>query len=151
MNYRLSEAGEALIKEFESCRLEAYQDSVGIWTIGWGHIHGVKKGDKITQEEADAIFDAEIEMYIDGVNSMLKVEVTQGQFDAMVSLAYNVGLDMDLDDVAEGLGDSTLLKKVNRKDFAGAAEEFPKWNKAGGQVLNGLTRRRMAERAMFLS
>lgn len=147
----LSEKGEALIKEFESCRLQAYQDSVGIWTIGWGHINGVKKGDTLTQEEADAIFDMEIVMYVDGVNSMLKVDVTQGQFDAMVSFAYNVGLDMDTDDVAEGLGDSTLLKKVNKGDFAGAAEEFPKWNKAGGKVINGLTRRRLAEQALFLS
>ena len=84
-----------------------------------------------------------------GVNSLIKVPATQGQFDALVSFAYNVGLDIDEDTLAEGLGDSTLLRKFNAKDYAGCAAEFPKWNKAGGVVLNGLTKRRAGERAMF--
>jgi len=147
---RLSERGEALIKSFESCRLRAYLDGGGKWTIAWGHTNGVKQGDTCTQEEADALFDAEIVIYEDGVNSLVKAPINQNEFDALVSFAYNVGLDIDTDDVAEGLGDSTLLKKLNKWDYDGAAAEFPKWNKDNGMVVAGLTRRRKAEQALFL-
>lgn len=147
---KLSKRGEALIKSFESCRLRAYLDGGGVWTIGFGHTNGVKQGDTCTQEEADALFDAEIVIYEDGVNSLVKAPINQNEFDALVSFAYNVGLDIDTDDVAEGLGDSTLLKKLNKWDYAGAADEFPKWNKDNGIVVNGLTRRRKAEQALFL-
>jgi len=147
---KLSKRGEALIKSFESCRLRAYLDGGGVWTIGFGHTNGVKQGDTCTQEEADALFDAEIVIYEDGVNSLVKAPINQNEFDALVSFAYNVGLDIDTDDVAEGLGDSTLLKKLNKWDYAGAAAEFPKWNKDNGIVVNGLTRRRKAEQALFL-
>jgi len=85
-----------------------------------------------------------------GVLRLVKVPLTQGQFDALVCFAYNVGLDDDADTLAEGLGDSTLLRKVNAGDFSGAAAEFAKWNKNDGKVMLGLRRRRAAERALFI-
>lgn len=146
---KLSERGEALIKEFESCRLKAYQDGGAVWTIGWGHTNGVKEGDTITQAEADSLFDTEIKIYEDGVNDLVEIPLTQNEFDALVSFAYNVGLDIDTDNTAEGLGDSTLLRKLNAGDLEGAANEFPKWSKDNGKVIAGLTRRRLAEQALF--
>lgn len=147
---KISEIGEKLIKDFESCRLKAYLDGGGVPTIGWGSTGGVQLGNVITQEEADALFDTEICLYEEGVTRLVKVPITQNEFDALVSFAYNCGLDEDLDDVAEGLGDSTLLKKLNRMDYRGAADQFPLWNKDNGKVVNGLTRRRNAERKLFL-
>jgi len=147
---KTSPAGIALIQSFESCRLRAYQDSVGIWTIGWGHTHAVREHDTCTQAEADELLQLDLGVAEDGVNALVKVDLLQCEFDALVSFAYNVGLDMDTDEVAEGLGDSTLLRKLNVGDLFGAANEFPKWNKAGGGVLAGLIRRRAAERALFM-
>jgi lysozyme len=85
------------------------------------------------------------------VNSLVKVKLTQNQFDALISFVYNVGADIDADNIAEGLGDSTLLKKLNAGDYKGAADQFLKWDKANGKVMKGLTIRRQAERALFLS
>ena len=148
---KISNKGIALIKEYEGCKLKAYKCSAGVWTIGYGHTRGVKAGDVITQAQADAFFLEDIKAFERDVNSLLKVPVTQGMFDALVSFAFNVGSDIDADTVAEGLGDSTLLKKVNAGDKAGAANEFAKWNKAAGKVVAGLVRRREAERKLFLS
>ena len=152
---KIGEAGLALIQSFEQCRLKAYPDPGSAdgepWTIAWGHTGGVKEGDTCTQEEADALQLLDLAIAESGVDSLVKVPITQNQRDALISFAYNVGLDMDTDQVAEGLGDSTLLRKLNAGDVAGAAAEFPKWNKNDGKVMNGLTRRRLAEQKLFLS
>ena len=147
---RINKAGIDLIKSFEGCRLQAYQDGGGVWTIGWGSTGGVKSGDTLTQAEADALFDTEIRLYEDGVDRLVQVPINENEFAALVSFAYNVGLDEDLDDVAEGLGDSTLLKKLNRGDYIGAADQFLLWVKDNGKVVSGLVRRRQAERKLFL-
>lgn len=150
---RTSEKGQALIKSFESCKLKAYPDPKtggAPWTIGWGHTGPeVKPGLVWTQAQADETFIVDLADFERDVESLVKVPLTQGQFDALVSFAYNVGSDIDEDDIAEGLGDSTLLKKLNAGDYAGAADEFPKWRKPIS--LPGILRRRQAERALFLS
>lgn len=147
---KTSAAGKSFIEEFEECRLIAYQDGGGVWTIGKGHTgKHIGKGVCWSQELADATFEHDIAVVEAGVNSLVIVPLTQNQFDALVSFAFNVGLDIDEDDKAEGLGDSTLLKKLNRCDYAGAALEFLKWNHDNGKVVKGLTRRRMAEKLIF--
>lgn len=140
---KTSAAGIALIKRFESCRLTAYRDSVGVLTIGWGHTGKVWLGMVVTQEQADALLAADVQRFERGVAALLKVPVTQGQFDALVSFAFNCGLG--------NLGSSMLLRKLNAGDVNGAATEFPRWNKAGGSVLRGLTLRREAEQRLFMS
>lgn len=140
---QISKKGIDLIKSFEGCRLKAYKDAVGVWTIGYGHTHKVIKGDEITQEEADEFLKDDLQVFVDGVNKLLKVNVTQGQFDALVSFAYNCGLG--------NLQKSTLLKDVNARYWTNASKEFLKWDKAKGKVLPGLTRRRTAEMNMFLN
>lgn len=157
---RTSARGVALIHGFESCRLKAYPDpgSGGRpWTIGWGNTtdeqgRPIKPGTVWTRERADARFEQFLAGLEAEVNGLLgSAPTTQSQFDAMVSFAYNLGTDIDLDDVPEGLGDSTLLKKHLAGDHDGAAREFAKWNRAGGRVLAGLTRRRAAEATLYLS
>ncbi|HDC4354695.1 MULTISPECIES: lysozyme [Enterobacter cloacae complex] len=143
-----SEKGVALIKEFEGCKLTAYQDSVGVWTIGYGWTQPVdgkpiRAGMTIKQETAERLLKTGLVSYESDVCRLVKVGLTQGQFDALVSFTYNLG--------ARSLSTSTLLRKLNAGDYATAADEFLRWNKAGGKVLNGLTRRREAERALFLS
>lgn len=143
-----SEKGIRLIKQFEGCKLTAYQDSVGVWTIGYGWTQPVdgkpiRAGMTIKQETAERLLKTGLVSYESDVSRLVKVGLTQGQFDALVSFTYNLG--------AQSLSTSTLLRKLNAGDYAGAADEFLRWNKAGGKVLNGLTRRREAERALFLS
>lgn len=143
-----SDKGIALIKQFEGCKLTAYQDSVGVWTIGYGWTQPVdgkpvRAGMTIKQETAERLLKTGLVSYEIDVSRLVKVSLTQGQFDALVSFTYNLG--------ARSLSTSTLLRKLNAGDYAGAADEFLRWNKAGGKVLNGLTRRREAERALFLS
>lgn len=148
---RISDSGIDLIKKFESCRLTAYPDpgtGGAPWTIGHGWTQPVdgkpvRPGMKIDQATADRLLKTGLVSYENDVLKIVKVKLTQGQFDALVSFAYNVG--------SRALSTSTLLKKLNAGDYAGAADEFLRWNKAGGKVLNGLTRRREAERALFLS
>lgn len=176
---RASQACVELIQHFETCELEAYPDPGSPlgkacaarklpmrnyrdvpnwqslkghpWTIGVGHTgKEVVPGLAWTSLQADRQFETDLHAYENGVNSLLKVEVTQGQFDALVSFAFNVGLDIDTDTIAEGLGDSTLLKLVNAGRFAEAAARFPQWNKGGGRELAGLTTRRRCEQALFL-
>lgn len=142
-----SDKGIALIKQFEGCKLTAYQDSVGIWTIGYGWTQPVdgkpiRAGMSINQETAERLLKTGLVSYENDVSRLVKVRLAQGQFDALVSFTYNLG--------ARSLSTSTLLRKLNAGDYAGAADEFLRWNKAGGKVLNGLTRRREAERALFL-
>lgn len=143
-----SDKGIALIKQFEGCKLTAYQDSVGVWTIGYGWTQPVdgkpiRAGMTIKQETAERLLKTGLVSYESDVSRLVKVGLNQGQFDALVSFTYNLG--------SRSLSTSTLLRKLNAGDYAGAADEFLRWNKAGGKVLNGLTRRREAERALFLS
>ena len=155
MAMNISQDGAALIKLFESCQLEAYPDpgtGGDPWTIGWGHTgKEVVPGLKWTQEQADNQFAIDVSAFVNDVNELLwNTPCEQHQFDALVSFAYNVGSDIDDDDIAEGLGDSTLLKKFKRGNIQGAADEFPKWKLAGGRAMRGLAFRRRVERAMFL-
>nr|DAL56024.1 MAG TPA_asm: Lysozyme [Caudoviricetes sp.] len=146
-----SDKGIFLIKGFEGCRLTAYPDpgtGGAPWTIGYGWtlpVDGkpVRPGMTIDQATADRLLKTGLVSYENDVLKIVKVKLTQGQFDALVSFAYNVG--------SRALSTSTLLKKLNAGDIKSAADEFLRWNKAGGKVLNGLVRRREAERALFLS
>lgn len=145
---RASENGINLIKQFEGCRLTAYQDSVGVWTIGYGWTQPVDgkpvgKGMTITQQKADDLLKQGVVQYEAGVHGLVTVQLNQNQYDALVDFTYNLGVN--------ALKGSTLLKKLNAGDYAGAANEFTKWNKAGGKELAGLTRRREAEKSLFLS
>lgn len=131
-----------LIKEFEGCKLKAYKCPADVWTIGYGHTDGVKEGDEITQQEADRLLASDVELFTSGVQRLVSSDISRNQLNALTSFAFNVGLG--------NLRHSTLLKLVNAEDFAGAADQFLRWNKAGGKVLPGLTRRREAERKLFL-
>lgn len=140
---KISDKGLALIKEFEGLRLKAYPDpGTGgePWTIGVGHTGGVKKGDVITETQADAFLREDVARFEAAVNRLAPV-TTQPQFDAMVSLAFNVG--------EKALGSSTLLRKHNAGDHLGASAEFQKWNRADGKIMAGLTRRRAAEAELY--
>lgn len=145
-NYRYSEKGIALTKQFEGCRLKAYPDPAtggDPWTIGYGHTGGdVYKGLSITQERADELLGIDIQRFSDHVNRVVSVAITQNQFDALVDFAFNVGCG--------NLDKSTLLKKVNNSDFIGASLEFDKWVFAGGKILPGLIKRRGAEKSLFI-
>jgi len=115
-----------------------------------GHVGAeVHQGMVITQDQADDQFSNDVSFFERGVDMIVESRISDNQFAALVSFAYNVGLDIDDDAKAEGLGDSTLLKKVNAGDLAGAALEFPKWNHVKGKVVAGLTRRRLAEQKLF--
>lgn len=144
----ISPKGISLIKKFEGCRLTAYQDSVGVWTIGYGWTQPVdgkpiRAGMTIKPETAERLLKTGLVSYESDVSRLVKVGLTQGQFDALVSFTYNLG--------ARVLSTSTLLRKLNAADYAGAADEFLRWNKAGGKEMPGLTNRRIAEREVFLS
>lgn len=165
----ISIEGIRLIQYYESCKLKTYLCSAGKPTIGWGHTGAdVKMGMVITQARADELLRLDLAQFEKDVRSLLKVTVTQKQFDALVCFAFNVGSDIDADTIAEGLGDSSLLKYVNAGQSSKAADEFLKWNKADGsrnkkdddgdgvvdeagekQKVRGLTKRRAAERALF--
>lgn len=142
----VSKAGLALIKSFEGLSLAAYPDpgSGGDpWTIGYGATGaGIHKGVVWTQAMADSRLADDVSRFADGVSELIgAAPTTQGQFDAMTSLSFNVGLG--------NFGSSTLLKKHKAGDHAGAAAEFVRWNRANGKVMAGLTRRREAEAAMY--
>jgi len=141
----INAASQNLIKSYEGLRPTAYLDAVGVPTIGWGHTKTVTKADvgrkTISQAEAQRLFDADIAEFEKAVARLVTVPLTENQRGALVSFAYNLG--------AGNLGSSTLLKKLNAKDYKGAQAEFGKWNRAGGKVLAGLTKRRAAEAELF--
>lgn len=144
---RPSPAAYELIKEYEGLRLHAYQDSAGVWTIGWGHTGDVQRGQSITIHQAEALLALDIGIAAAAVNRHVEAPLSQNMFDALVSFTFNLG--------ERRLAESTLLKKLNLRDYAAAAAEFGKWVKAtikGKKVtLPGLVRRRAAERAMFVN
>jgi lysozyme len=140
MNY--GSAGLALTKQFEGLRLSSYQDSGGVWTIGYGHTGpDVRSGTIISQNEADRLLAVDAASAVGCVNRLLKVPVTQNQFDALVDFTFNLG--------CHRLLGSTLLKLVNEQRFDEAVLEFPKWVYGGGKVLPGLVARRKAEAELF--
>jgi len=147
---RVSDKGIRLIQSFEGCKLTSYICPAGILTIGWGCNRNVTPGMQITQVQADNRLRQDLAEVEAGVTKLVKVKLNQNQFDALCAFAMNCGLDIDADAIAEGLGDSTLLKKLNAGDYKGAALQFLRWNKANGRELAGLTRRRKAERELFL-
>lgn len=139
----MNKAGLDLLKSFEGCKLKAYKDIVGVWTIGYGHTGAdVKPGMTITQVQAEELLDKDLEKFEDGVDVLLQVNVNENQFAALVCFAYNCGLG--------NLKQSTLLRCINKHNSEQAANEFLRWNKAGGVEVPGLTRRRKAERELFL-
>lgn len=137
----ISSRGLALIKEFEQCRLKAYDDGGGVWTIGWGHTKGVGEDDCCTQAQADAWLIEDVAKAEAKVNKVVTRGLTQQMFDALVSFEFNTG----------ALGKSTLLRRLNAGDLAGAAREFDRWVYDNGVKMSGLVRRRAAEKALFLA
>jgi len=142
-DFKYSDAGMALTKSFEGLRLTAYQDVAGIWTIGYGHVGpAILAGMTISEADAEALLRADLADAVACVNRAVRVTITQNQFDAMVDFCFNAGRGNFLQ--------STLLRKVNLKDFAGAAVQFGLWVHAGGEVVSGLVRRRKAEAVLFM-
>lgn len=141
MNY--SKNGLHLTEQFEGCRLMAYQDQIGVPTIGYGHTQGVRLGHSCTQEQAEVWLLNDLKYAEDAVNRLVRVFLYQNQFDSLVDLVFNVGVG--------NFHGSTLLRLLNAGDFSAASLEFEKWNKAGGIVRDGLTRRRLAEKDLFLT
>jgi lysozyme len=138
-----SSSATNLIQSFESCRLIAYLDTRGIWTIGWGHTgHEVKEGLSWTQEQADQQLNTDIGEVDLALQCGLGVDVNQNQWDALTSFVFNVG--------SGAFETSTLRKCLLKNDFVGASAEFPKWcHNHDGTVNDGLLRRRYAEKVLF--
>lgn len=139
---RTSQRGLSLIKSFEGLRLRAYQDAVGVWTIGYGATRGVKAGMSISKEQAERMLLNDVQCFEPEVQRLITAPLNQNQWDALLSFTYNLG--------AANLESSTLRRLLNAGNYLGAAEQFLRWNKAGGKVLAGLTRRRQAERDLFM-
>jgi len=138
---KISEEGIELLKKFEGCKLEAYQDSVGVWTIGYGHTKGVYKGMTISQDDAEEMLEEEMEEYEGYIEEYVEVPLSQNEFDALVCWVYNLG--------PTNLRNSTLLMVLNQSKFDEVPEQIKRWNKAGGEILKGLVRRREAEALLF--
>jgi lysozyme len=132
-----------LTEQFEGCKLVAYRDSKGVLTIGYGHTSHVFEGQTCTQEEADTWLAQDIAVAEAAVNRLVGVKLTQGEFDACVDFAFNVGVG--------AFANSTLIHLLNEGKYADASNEFEKWDYAGGVVVAGLLRRRLAEKQMFNS
>ena len=137
----ISKEGVDLIKKFEGCELDAYKCAAGVWTIAYGRIKEVKEGDTCSQNEAEEWLNEELIEYESDVNHMVEVSLLQNQFDALVSWVYNLG--------PSNLKASTMLKVLNLGEYKSVPEQIKRWNKAGGKVLEGLTRRRNAEALLF--
>lgn len=143
----VSPSGVDLICNFEGLRLKAYDDGVGVWTIGFGttkYPNGirVKKGDTCTLDQAKAYMQNDLKSFEQTVNNTVKVPLNQNQFDALVSLAYNIG--------STAFKNSTLVRQLNEGNYKAAANQFNVWVNAGGKRMQGLVSRRAAERTLFL-
>jgi lysozyme len=138
---QLSNKGHDILKYFEGCRLTAYQDSVGVWTIGYGHTKGVHSGMQITQAEAESMLLEELVEYQGYIDDLVEAPLNQEQFDALVVWVYNLG--------PTNLRTSTLLKRLNTGNFEDVPNQIKRGDKAGGKQLAGLTKRRAAEAAHF--
>ncbi|WP_019221201.1 lysozyme [Bartonella senegalensis] len=143
---KISKEGLALIKQWEGLRLNAYQDSVGVWTIGYGHTNSagkpfVRKGMAITEKQAEELLCQDLQQFENAVEQAVTVSLTDEQFAALVSFCYNVG--------TTAFCNSTLLKKLNNGNYAAVPTELQKWTKAGGKRLQGLVNRRAAETGLW--
>lgn len=140
---KTSERGLSLIKKYEGLRTNAYLCPANVWTIGYGHTKGVRQGMMISHKDADKLLEQDLRYFESAVTSAVTVEISQNQFDALVSFAFNVG--------AGAFKGSTLLSLLNRKHYISAAEQFLRWTRGGGKVLPGLVKRRREEYELFLS
>jgi len=140
---RTSLAGREAITLREGEELEAYQDGGGVWTIGVGHTRGVYKGQKITQAQSQKFLQEDLALAENAVNLFVIVPLNQNMFDALVSLVFNIGVG--------AFQKSTLVKLLNMGLYKDAANEFPRWNKDNGKVVDGLTNRRLSEQKQFLT
>lgn len=141
---RIGTSGLNLIKSFEGLSLIPYQDVIGVWTQGYGSTGGISNDSMpITEAEAVEMLKKDLVVAENAIARLIKVELSQNQFDSLCSFVFNLG--------SGSLQRSTLRMKLNREDYDGAANEFLKWNKAGGKIYAGLTRRRVAERELFIS
>ena len=136
-----SGAGMALTEQSEGCRLVAYQDQGGRWTNGYGNTHGVVPGGTITQEQAVDDLHRNIQTSVNDVNQLVTVQLTQGEFDALVDFDFNIGRG--------NFASSTMLHLLNLGEFNSAAREFAKWDHCGGVVVAGLLKRRELEQQLF--
>ena len=141
MKMQTSAEGITLIKKFEGLELDSYQCSADVWTVGYGHTRGVAEGDSCSEEEAESVLVDDLKEFEAYVNEAVDVELVQNQFDALVAWTFNLG--------PTNLRTSTLLKKLNAGEYSAAPSEIKRWNRAGGQVLDGLIRRREAEALLF--
>lgn len=133
--------GATLTEAFEGCSLIAYPDVKGVWTIGYGHTGGVTPNQTCTQEEADAWLQIDIQSAVRAVQTLVKVPLTQDEFNALVDFVFNAGTG--------NFAASTMLARLNLGDYAGAAAQFERWDLAGGAVIRGLLNRRIAEEKEF--
>ena len=138
---KISEEGKALIKKFEGCELEAYKCPAGVWSIGFGFTKDVKEGDVWSQAHAEEMLDIELEEYEEYVSDLVDVPLNENQFSSLVAWCYNLG--------PTNLVQSTLLSKLNAGIYEDVPHEIKRWNKANGEVLEGLVRRREAEALLF--
>ena len=138
---RTGDEGISLIRHFEGCRLDAYLCPAGVWTIGYGHTRDVKRGDVIDQEQAEAFLIEDLEEFEGYVTALCERSLTQYQFDALVSWTFNLG--------PTNLKESTLLNRINYGPVSDVPFQIQRWTRAGGQVLQGLVKRRAAEAALW--
>tara|TARA_Y100001938_G_C8063822_1_gene418966 strand:- start:1091 stop:1546 length:456 start_codon:yes stop_codon:yes gene_type:complete len=138
---KTSQEGISLIKSFEGCELSAYRCSANVPTIGYGHTAGVSDGDTCTQEEAEEMLSDDLVEFENYVKKYVETDLEQNQFDSLVAWVYNLG--------PKNLSESTLLKELNAGNLEEVPRQMKRWNRAGGQVLDGLIRRREAESRLF--
>lgn len=140
-NMKTSLEGVSLIKKFEGCELEAYKCAAGVWTIGYGSTKNVKEGDVISQSHADHLLEVELEEYEGYINDLVTAPLNEDQFSALVAWVYNLG--------PNNLKASTMLKVLNEGKYDEVPHQMQRWNKANGEILEGLVRRRKAESLLF--
>lgn len=140
-NMKISQEGLSLIKKFEGCKLESYQCAAGVWTIGYGSTSGINEGMEISQEQAEDLLLEDVAVFEEAVNKAVEVPLEQYEFDALVSWTFNLG--------PSNLNSSTMLKVLNENKKNEVPPQMRRWNKANGETLQGLVRRREAESLLF--
>ena len=138
---KTSAEGVALIKKFEGCELESYICPAGVWTIGYGTTKNVVEGMRITENQAEELLKKDLKTFEEEIERLVEVPLSQCQFDSLVAWTYNLG--------ATNLKNSTLLKVLNRAEHDEVPIQIKRWNKANGEVLKGLVRRREAEALLY--